>query len=60
MSGVSKKEVEDFISMFPTTSENPKIVRISSYKKTGKQEYEISLDQDISSISAYELVRRDK
>ena len=55
---MNDKEIEEFISLFPTTGENPEIVRISSYKKTGKQEYEISLDKDISSISAYDLVRR--
>ncbi len=60
MAGMNSKDVEDFISLFPTTGENPKRVRISSYMKTGKQEYKISLDKDIGSISAYDLVRRDK
>ncbi len=60
MAGMNSKDVEEFISLFPTTSENPKRVRISSYRKTGKQEYEISLDQDISSISVYDLIRREK
>ena len=50
---------KDFVALFPTTDKNPKIVRISSYMKKDKQVYEISLDKDIVSISAYDLVRRD-
>ncbi|KKM67549.1 hypothetical protein LCGC14_1470110 [marine sediment metagenome] len=54
-----KKQEEDFAGLFPTTDKNPKTLNITSYKKLEKRTYEISFDKDISSLSAYKLVRRN-
>jgi len=46
------------IDMFPKTSENPDILKITSYKKIDDRTYEISFDKDICTISVYDLVKK--
>lgn len=50
---------KSLVNLFPKTGENPKRLKITSYKKIGDRTYEISFDKDICSISVYDLVRRD-